>query len=68
MLVELPSAVEWVEVCLETGRVGCAESGVGGVAVGSVVGGSVVGDGISDRENLKCRQFLKFEILDRNFR
>ena len=43
--MELRSGVEWVEVCLETGRLGCAEPGVGGVAVRSVLGGSVVGGG-----------------------
>ena len=42
-----------MEVCLETGRVGCAKPGVGGAAVRSVVGGSVVGDGTSDLENMK---------------
>ena len=37
------SGAAWVELCLETGRVGCAEPGVSGVAVRSVVSGSVVG-------------------------
>ena len=51
-----------MEVCLETGRVGCAELGAGGVAVRSVVGGSLVGGGTSDIENMK--NFLKFGNLD----
>ena len=42
-----------MEVCLETGRVGCAKRGVGGVVVRSVVGGSVVGGGMWEIENLK---------------
>ena len=53
-----------MKLCRETGRVRCVEPGVGGAVVRSLVGGSVVGDGTSDPDDLKCRQFWKFEIFD----
>ena len=42
-----------MQLCLEIGRGGCVEPGVGGAAVRSVVGGIVVGGGMWDIENLK---------------
>ena len=52
-----------MEVCLETGRVGCAKRGVGGVVVRSVVGGSVVGGGTWEIENLKNFENWKIWIF-----